>query len=354
MYRRRRQPERAILFSFDSFLDLVANVIGIVVRLILVAWVGSRVYKGPQMPPPPPMPEVQVAAFVPPPADEASGREVQRLQAELARSRQVTLEALRTREASRQAREQAERQTAQLKQQREELQRKQPDLASTLATQKQADVETAQSVRQLRERHASLQSDLEALKKAPRETKQLAYRSPVSAAVQTEEVFFECHQGRVTLIDVATLLDDVRAHMQENGKQLRSTWTVQETTRPQGAFRLRYTLERERGLLEGTGQPNNDGAYRYGLSRWVVEPVKDDRGEPADAALKAGSDFRKIVDRLDPKQVVVTLWVYPDSFGVYRKLRDYLHDRAVVVAGRPLPEGVAIASSRSGSTSRGQ
>jgi hypothetical protein len=48
------------------------------------------------------------------------------------------------------------------------------------------------------------------------------------------------------------------------------------------------------------------------------------------------------------------MWVYPDSFAAYRALRDYLHGRDVVVAGRPLPEGVQIASSRSGSVSRGQ
>src|SRR2546421_4054183 len=43
MYRRRRRPE-PIAFSFDSFLDVVANVCGIIIRLILVAWVGARSY----------------------------------------------------------------------------------------------------------------------------------------------------------------------------------------------------------------------------------------------------------------------------------------------------------------------
>src|SRR4051812_33044466 len=41
---RRRRPNREIPFSFDSFLDVVANVVGIVLRLILVAWVGARSY----------------------------------------------------------------------------------------------------------------------------------------------------------------------------------------------------------------------------------------------------------------------------------------------------------------------
>src|SRR4051812_26911301 len=44
MYRRRRASREKILFSFDSFLDVVANVNGIIIRLILVAWVGARAY----------------------------------------------------------------------------------------------------------------------------------------------------------------------------------------------------------------------------------------------------------------------------------------------------------------------
>src|SRR5437667_7366198 len=47
MIRRRRQ-KREIPFSFDSFLDVVANVVGIIIRLILVAWVGARSYSSVQ------------------------------------------------------------------------------------------------------------------------------------------------------------------------------------------------------------------------------------------------------------------------------------------------------------------
>src|SRR5579871_5810127 len=48
---RRRRKTREIEFSFDSFLDLVANVVGIILRLILVAWVGAKTYTGVFKPP---------------------------------------------------------------------------------------------------------------------------------------------------------------------------------------------------------------------------------------------------------------------------------------------------------------
>src|SRR5262245_61981406 len=44
MFRRRQRRPREIAFSLDSFLDLVTNVVGIIIRLILVTWVGARSY----------------------------------------------------------------------------------------------------------------------------------------------------------------------------------------------------------------------------------------------------------------------------------------------------------------------
>src|SRR6516162_1091706 len=41
---RRTRRTREIPFSFDSFLDVVANVVGIIIRLILVVWVSARSY----------------------------------------------------------------------------------------------------------------------------------------------------------------------------------------------------------------------------------------------------------------------------------------------------------------------
>jgi hypothetical protein len=185
----------------------------------------------------------------------------------------------------------------------------------------------------------------------------LHYRTPVSRPVDSEELLFECCKNRVTFIDIAALLREVRSSSEEKGKLLRTQWQVHDVAGPLGAFRLRYTLERERGLLDavsGQAVPDANGTFRYGLSDWQVEPILPVRGETAEAALTEGSEFRQIIEGIDPQQTVVTFWVYPDSFELLRRLRDFLYERDVVVAGRPLPEGIPIASSRRGSVSRGQ
>src|ERR1700722_13109236 len=58
---RRRRTQREIPFSFDSFLDVVANVVGIILRLILVAWVGGRSYHPTVTVTPPPVVQEEMA-----------------------------------------------------------------------------------------------------------------------------------------------------------------------------------------------------------------------------------------------------------------------------------------------------
>src|SRR5262245_14934229 len=87
MFRRRRRV-REIPFSFDSFLDIVANVVGIIIRLILVVWVGARSYSSVQPKPQSREPlaravDIQVVSDPVQAELEAHRRELARLQQEL-------------------------------------------------------------------------------------------------------------------------------------------------------------------------------------------------------------------------------------------------------------------------------
>src|SRR5437868_6454426 len=87
MFRRRRSL-REIPFSFDSFLDVVANVVGIIIRLILVVWVGARSYGSLQQLSAPPAPPAAVAE-----ADAEPPAEADPLQGALADERRQLAEA---------------------------------------------------------------------------------------------------------------------------------------------------------------------------------------------------------------------------------------------------------------------
>jgi hypothetical protein len=353
---RRRRPVREIPFSFDSFLDVVANVVGIIIRLILIVWVGARSYSSLTTVPP---------AAPPDPGKARENRDIDDpLKNELARHRQELaaaqarlLEQLRELEQVR-TRQQALRgefaaTAAQGRQQKEE----QAGVDHAAADRQATAATLTMSLAEVRQKSKQLEEQIHALEKLPRLRKTLHYHTPVSEPVDSEEVMFECRNGRVAFVDIAALLAEVKRGLDDKAKMLKTRWQVEDVAGPVGAFRLHYRIERQRGMFDALGgdlPPTGTTSFRYGLSEWELEPVDPRRGETEAAALAEGSDFRQVVDALDPRQSVVTLWVYPDSFALYRRLRDYLYEHDIVVAGRPLLEGLSISCSRQGTRSRGQ
>lgn len=350
---RRRRRSREIAFSFDAFLDLVANVVGIILRLILVTWVGARSYKA-FVPPPPPPPVIAEEPQLSEPVDprqELLVRQRETLRDTEARVRQ---QHARAADAGATA-ERLRRDLLALTHRRRQLEGEQTRWRDQAERRPASAPGGSLSAADLEKRSRELLTEVAALRKLPPPRRELRYRTPVSATVQSEELMIECRRGRVAVIDTGTMLDEARRSLRGHVDALRTQWQVKATTAPVGAFRIRYIIERQRDLLDSpAGVPPMDGTFRYGLSGWEVEPIRAERGESAEQALTDGSAYRQVIDRLDPGQTAVTFWVYPDSFALYRQLRDHLHDRGLVVAGRPLPDGAAIASSRSGTHSRGQ
>jgi hypothetical protein len=357
MYRRRRRS-REIPFSFDSFLDVVANVCGIIIRLILVAWVGARAYHtvaAQKVVVPQPPAEVAVTGSGPvlPPLSDPLEQQLLYQRAELEQHEQALLEQLRQYGLLQAGNTSTANDVAALTASQTALAQEGSRVAKEAAKPAAVGQTGQPSPAELKKRSDLLAAELRELQKQPPPSKILHYRTPVSRPVHSEELHFECNGGKVTFIDLQSFLAELKHDLEGRGDLLKTQWEVDGTTGVSGAFRLRYTIERERGALDGAA-PVAGAGFRYGLSRWVVEPMQPVRGETAETALAAGSQFRRLADALDTEQTVVTFWVYPDSFALYRQLRDFLHERNVEVAGRPLPVGTPIASSRNGSASRGQ
>lgn len=351
---RRTRRVREIPFSFDSFLDVVANVVGIIIRLILVVWVGARSYSSVKDLAPP------TAAV----ADQAAALDLKDpLEIELARHRQELaqaqarlLEQLRELQLTQGEEQEVSARLGTLKDRAQGLDQEQAGLERAAGQQALAIQNAQVSFTELQQRRQKLTEELRALEKQPRKQQELRYRTPVSRPVSTDEFFFECKGGRVTFIDIASLVAEMRRGAEEKVEEFRERWQLTQTTGPVGAFRLRYTLERQRELLETLADtaPGSRENYRVLMSGWELEPIQALRGETVAQALAPGSQFRQVVDKLDPQLAAVTFWVYPDSFALFRQLRDHLYERDLIVAGRPLPDGYPIRCSRTGSRSRAQ
>jgi hypothetical protein len=349
---RRRRPLKndSIHFSFDSFLDLVTNVVGIIIRLILVTWVGARSYHATmQMLELEPLPALERPKIT----DDPLHARIEQSKADLDDAKTRLLAQLKELDAVEQGNKGAQAEWLALTSERARLEQERKGLAAKGDARAAEVRQVSVTVDDVRKRSKALLEDIQKLESAPSAQKQLKYHAPLSKAAQIEEMFFECKAGRVAYIDLPAFMNEVKLSLDEISVELKNTFRVERTTPAVGPYRLRYVIERERTSLDAGGTPAS-GAFRYGLSEWVLEPTTRERGETQQQALKDTSEFRRLVDRLDPQLTMVTFWVYPDSFELFRHLRDHLYDRGHDVAGRPLPAGASIAASRQGTASRGQ
>ena len=93
--------------------------------------------------------------------------------------------------------------------------------------------------------------------------------------------------------------------------------------------------------------------YRISVSHWSILPGDTLEAEPVAAALQIGSRFRQVLEAASP-DTVVTIWLYPADFQYFQELRELAHNLNLRVAARPLPDGTPIAGSPNGSQSTSQ
>lgn len=178
------------------------------------------------------------------------------------------------------------------------------------------------------------------------------YPTPMAKTVFGKELHFRLEAGRLAYVPfeefVLRLKDDAPKQMWK----LKDAERVTESIGPLHGFRMRYTLKRE--LIAVPTSSGVAKGERAALDQFILIPVSENLGEPVDQALAANSDFRSLLTQYNAKQYTVTLWVYPDSFQHFRKVRDALLKQGFVTAGRPMPEGHPIGGSPEGSRSAAQ
>ena len=122
---------------------------------------------------------------------------------------------------------------------------------------------------------------------------------------------------------------------------------------PVGSFSLRY--EMGRNLPDSIAEMIDPRETTYNLLGWEVVPEGPNRGETLRGhPVRTPPSSPGPIHRLSPGRDTITMWIYPDGFALYRRLRDDLHAQGFLVAARPLPEGTAIRGSPVGSLSAGQ
>jgi hypothetical protein len=174
------------------------------------------------------------------------------------------------------------------------------------------------------------------------QTEVLAYPTPIGRTVNGAELHFRIADGHVAVIPLEELFELAKRQTQRHSGPVSALASRIETVGPTGGFSLDYVIEAR--VDQARGQ------VLIRSREWVVRPVEEPVGEPVARALADGSQFRRALAAAAP-DTTVTLWCYPDGFAAYRQVREELHRLGVPTAGRPLPEGAPIGGSAEGSKS---
>ena len=205
----------------------------------------------------------------------------------------------------------------------------------------------------LRGERDKIQKDLTTLRQLPRpKAASILSKAPVSKPAFSDEHHFELRHERITYVNLDRLMELTRNDAQIRIRMSDRSPAVSNKVGPVGAFSLEYELVRAvPGTMEELMQRKN---VRFELSGWELLPEFENRGETFESTRGPLSEYSRTTNRLSPGRATVTLWVYPDSFTLFRKIRSDLTDRGFSVAARPLPEGMTIRGSPMGTQSAAQ
>ena len=320
----------------DSFLDIVANIVGILIILVMVVSLRARQA--------PPIPEPDPAAES---ATERANIDHQAMQQDVAR---LMLEHHQLADYLSVRREERHRLAVMLAASEQNLAEQRNKLATEDRQAHAIESEIASlesSIDTLRLEH------IQAASREPEVKEMQHLPTPIGRAVFGRELHFQLLGGRVTHLPIQALFREARSQARQKVWKLDQLPEATETVGPQEGFHMRYTLEKiplPREVQIETGR----SGFMIRSKLWELIPTSTRLGEPLETALTDQSTFRSYLRGLDPETTTITLWTYPDSFITYRTLKRELHTLGFAAAARPLPAGVRIAGSPSGSRSTAQ
>jgi hypothetical protein len=220
---------------------------------------------------------------------------------------------------------------------------------SRLESGSRADVDLKQQLIALQRQLAENQQDLvHAENDRPPPVEMKHYLTPISRTVFGKEVHFRLSNGRIAYVPLEELIDEAKSSIKKELAETRSPTALTEheqTIGPYAGFEMQYMV-----AIKSAGT----GRVELGFREIQIVPVAGEPGETLSDALRPTSEFRRRLAEHDPSQSTATIWVYPDGFADFRTIREELYRLGYATAARPLPPGMNITGSDHGSHSAAQ
>jgi hypothetical protein len=339
--RNRSAPE----LGHDAFLDIVANLVGILIILVVVLGAQSTAT----------IEEIRQQTRDEQPQPFASEDQLSELAQQSMRAAAAAADANRL-----------EKRIQQYDQLADTRSRQRDLLLDLLAEAKAAWAEEKQKLDARSTELAALQSEFEQsssnlqqlrgqraqLENRPEEIVAVAHLpTPMAKTVFGDELHFRLKDNRLSVVPIEKLVEEIRRDFNRIADGSRDG-LMDAAVGPIRGYVARYEMAKNRAMVSQGGRIAM--ATRIMLVGLRVEPLQEPLGDPIDAVLKVNSPLDIELAGRDPATTTITVWVYPDSFAAFRALKEHLYRKGFATAGRPLPHGMPITGSPHGSRSNAQ
>ncbi len=330
----------------DSFLDIVANLVGILIILVVVF--GAQIGQTLSSKASPEMAEAEAALAQQTESLQRYQVELQQRAAEQDEWEQSSVQQEALIQQRRLERHLAMQQLQAIKIQVEER-------TSALSQEQQAEVrlrqELARQTAEIEQKKKTLQTiRLAALEVLEEEESPQAiiehYPTPIAQTVFGQEVHFQLRDNRLVWVPFDELVQRLRATWETHAENLPVGRTTTETLGPIANFRLQYEL-----ISQEKPVPTANGMIVtrvVSLQRFWLLPVQSGLGEDVAAALQPDSGLLAVLKKHPPADTTVSIWVYPESYASFLDLRKVLTQRGYRVAVWPLTQDQRISGSPDG------
>ncbi len=351
---KRQRRESGPALGHDAFLDVVANLVAILIILVVI--LGARSQEIAK----------EVAQSQPAAASVSAEQlerdeqkleaEVKTLQQEVTSANAAMIESQRLEASIRQA----DNKLAMLSMRRSQLlDLLQGASAAWEEMQKNFDEAAVKQAKSASAQEAAMTElrDLEAtrerLENAPEPVVAVAHLpTPMAKTVFGEELHFRLRGGLLSVVPIDRLIREIERDFKRTAMNGRDGVT-DSSVGPVLGYIANYSVSKTKQMVARGGQAGT--AVRVELVGMTIEPLEEPYGQPIADVLAGGATQLDIeLAGRNPDRTTVTVWVYPDSFAEFRRLKEHLYARGFATAARPLPMHLPISASPNGSHSQAQ
>ena len=319
---------KQITVGQDSFLDIVANLVGVLIILIVVigaqaktAWNSTEA--GPDVTPAP----QEILQKLSLAADQVRKLEVDNAELE----KQISIESSVVAGLS----DARHRMLVQIEMAERQLAEKQLERRQQLDVQQQAELARRDEQKKLASQLATIEAASNAFSvNLPKSEVIDHFPNPIAKTVFSDEIHFQLRRGKIVFVPMDALVNRMRSEWRVKAEKLQRSNRTLETVGPVENFRLQYELQSE--TASSRMQSGRVGQQVVRFNRFSLFPVSENIGTDVAQALAGQTAFTSRLQQFKPAKTTVSIWVYPDSYSEYNQVKDWLYENGFQVACWPM------------------